>query len=504
LCSRSLSSSQRSLISPVNDTNKNRDTTRTQVYTYDHANRVLTGGTNSSCGSNCWGLTFGIDQWGNLQTAAATGSATPLNLSMNANNHITTAPFAYDAAGNETADAVSTYVWNAEGQLTTGGGVTYTCDGDGKRVEKSNGKLYWYGMSADALDETDATGSTTNSSFNEYIFFGAQRVARQDASGNVFYSFADHLGTSRTIVQAGQTTPCYDADFYPFGGEKQYTNTCTQNYKFTGKERDSESGLDNFGARYDASTVGRFMSPDPDNRGAVDEDPQTWNAYSYVRDNPLKYTDPDGTDVHLCVDIGNSSQTCVNLTDEQYRQLYNQQNGQQGINLPGGLFPNGNVTCNGGQVCGSAQYFEPGLSDDPIIAPTLFGGIAGGIKAGIRGIVEGIFGSGVKTAAEEAAEATVTDAAARAAAEVSNVVAKAAAGVGNQTVKVASKEAAEAAAKEFLGPDAAPITDRLTGAFKGWISSDGTRAVIDAHADEVGEHMNFINKMTGGNLHVRW
>ena len=68
-------------------------------------------------------------------------------------------------------------------------------------------------------------------------------------------------------------------------------------YKFTGKERDSESGLDNFGARYNASTLGRFMSPDPKQIGAHLFDPQTLNRYAYTRNNPLAYIDPDGKDL---------------------------------------------------------------------------------------------------------------------------------------------------------------------------------------------------------------
>ena len=48
--------------------------------------------------------------------------------------------------------------------------------------------------------------------------------------------------------------------------------------------------------------MGRFMSPDPDNEGAVDLDPQTWNMYSYVRNNPLRYTDPDGKNVLVCIE----------------------------------------------------------------------------------------------------------------------------------------------------------------------------------------------------------
>jgi RHS repeat-associated protein len=65
-------------------------------------------------------------------------------------------------------------------------------------------------------------------------------------------------------------------------------------HKFTGKERDSESNLDNFGARYDSLAMGRFMSPDPDNAGADPTNPQSWNMYAYVINNPLAFVDPDG------------------------------------------------------------------------------------------------------------------------------------------------------------------------------------------------------------------
>jgi RHS repeat-associated protein len=200
-------------------------------------------------------------------------------------------------------DGSHTYTYNAEEQTSTGAGVTYYYDGDGKRVRKSTGTLYWYGMGSDALDETDASGNLPN----EYIFFGGKRTARRDSSGNIFYYFADQIGTSRAIVQAGQTTPCYDQDFYPYGREiphgseiPAFVNTCPQNYKFTGKERDSESGLDNFGARYNSSQYGRFMTPDPiwvkDDRLI---DPQRLNLYAYGRNNPLKFTDPTGMDVTM-------------------------------------------------------------------------------------------------------------------------------------------------------------------------------------------------------------
>jgi len=64
--------------------------------------------------------------------------------------------------------------------------------------------------------------------------------------------------------------------------------------RYTGKERDTESGNDYFGARYYASSMGRFMSPDPENFGANIMNPQSWNMYSYAMNNPLINVDPDG------------------------------------------------------------------------------------------------------------------------------------------------------------------------------------------------------------------
>jgi RHS repeat-associated protein len=79
---------------------------------------------------------------------------------------------------------------------------------------------------------------------------------------------------------------------------------CFSQYRYTGKERDTESGLDYFGARYYASSTGRFMSPDwADKPDAVPysklDNPQSLNLYGYVLNNPLLKIDPDG---HCCWD----------------------------------------------------------------------------------------------------------------------------------------------------------------------------------------------------------
>jgi RHS repeat-associated protein len=63
---------------------------------------------------------------------------------------------------------------------------------------------------------------------------------------------------------------------------------------FTGKNRDNETGFDWFKVRYMSGAQGRFQSVDPGNAGAALGNPQTWNAYSYVANNPLSYTDPSG------------------------------------------------------------------------------------------------------------------------------------------------------------------------------------------------------------------
>ena len=85
----------------------------------------------------------------------------------------------------------------------------------------------------------------------------------------------------------------------PWGGELQFVNNDSNHYKFTGKERDSETQLDYFGARYYSNGLGRFVTPDWAAKAqpvpyAKMDTPQTLNLYSYVENNPLSKNDPDG------------------------------------------------------------------------------------------------------------------------------------------------------------------------------------------------------------------
>jgi len=197
--------------------------------------------------------------------------------------------YSYDNAGNMTGDAAYTYSYDAENRTTSANGVTYTYDGDGLRVEKSSGTLYWRSITGDALAESDLQGNITN----EYVFFAARRIARI-SSGTVNYFYSDALGTVHTITDA-TGHPCYDASFTPYGLEvpnPNITQTCSSNYKFTGYEYDSETGLYYGFARYYNPRLGRFMSADP--LGGDSGAPQTLNRYAYVVNSPTNFTDPSG------------------------------------------------------------------------------------------------------------------------------------------------------------------------------------------------------------------
>jgi RHS repeat-associated protein len=295
---------------------KGSDTSRSVSYTYDELNRVKNAVTGATSGANCWGQLFGsmsgsnfvsgYDIWGNLVTItpdpSRPGCSVPM-LSQGANTNNQISGFCYDQAGNLLAQSVPpcpspTYSYNAESQLITAVGVTYTYDGDGRRVMKSSGKLYWYGAGSDALDETDLAGNTNNASFKEYVFFGAKRIASRDFSNAVNYYFADHLGTARIVTNSSGTI-LDDSDFYPYGGERVVISSSGNTYKFDGKERDSESGNDDFGARFYSSSLGRWLSAD---WSAVPvpvpyanlTNPQTLNLYAIVNDNPVTFADLDG------------------------------------------------------------------------------------------------------------------------------------------------------------------------------------------------------------------
>jgi RHS repeat-associated protein len=292
----------------------NLDNTRTKNYTYDPLNRIASAYTQGNAPSTrSWGETFTIDAWGNVNNRAAITGKTnyePLSAAALVSNRLT--GYGYDTAGNMTSNGSATYTYDAENRLTATAGVTYTYDGDGTRVKKSNGTLYW---GSGPLAESDLTATAT--SWKEYVLFNGKRVARRDASNSsVHYYFADHLGSTSIISNSTGTTLEEDLDYYPYGGVAG--GTASDHYLFTGKERDSESGLDYFEARHYGSALGRFIQPDEPFADQDTLDPQSWNLYSYVRNNPMNSTDPHGRS--HCVQTDRQG-TLHCYTDEQWKRM---------------------------------------------------------------------------------------------------------------------------------------------------------------------------------------
>jgi len=221
---------------------------------------------------------------------------------------------------SDPSDAVSvTYDPENRVSSVSQGGVTttYTYDGDGNRVKKttsSTGMLYWYGLPG-VLAESDLTGTIKS----EYVFFNGTRVARRDevTPTGVSYYFSDHIKSASLVTDVAGNVKS-ESDYYPWGGELAMSNSDPNHYKFTGKERDSESGLDYFGARLYSAAMGRFMTPDWSERPVTIpyadlSDPQTLNLYNYVRNSPVARFDADG---HFVTSAGSATASaCSDGTD---------------------------------------------------------------------------------------------------------------------------------------------------------------------------------------------
>jgi RHS repeat-associated protein len=280
------------------------------VFSYDLLNRITQANTISTT-APCWGENYTIDYWGNLTNIAGvtsmpscmteTLSAAPATTL----NQLTA--YCYDAAGNmlqtgvcPTGSFTPTWAYDVENRLSSTAGYSYYYDADGARMEKSagaTGTMYWPGHGGEYLTEAAVNG-TINA---EYIYFAGKRLARMDQpNGQVHYYFSDHLASTSVITDTNSNIQS-QYYYYPFGGSQSSSGSDPNHYKFTGKERDSESGLDMFGARYYFSSFGRFVTPDWAAAPtavpyAAFGDPQSLNLYGYVRNNPLARRDVDGHD----------------------------------------------------------------------------------------------------------------------------------------------------------------------------------------------------------------
>jgi RHS repeat-associated protein len=294
------------------------------TYSYDDFNR-LSSGTAADDGGVDGGLTLswtydrgprrqvfvaGVeDRYGNrwTQTATGTGNASAVqpNLAFYGNNNQVSG-WDYDAAGNLLNDNRNTYAYDAEGRIVSLNSTpTYAYDAEGHRVAKlgSGGAAatsYILDLGGNQVTELNASGGWKHS--NVWTAGGRLLATYEGPAGTdtVGYHFhlTDWLGTQRmqTTAAGNQEEECYS---YPFGDGLTCTGTDATEHHFTSKERDTESGLDYFGARYLSSDLGRFMTPDWAAKPtavpyAEYGDPQSLNLYAYLQNNPIKGVDPDG------------------------------------------------------------------------------------------------------------------------------------------------------------------------------------------------------------------
>ncbi len=154
------------------------------------------------------------------------------------------------------------------------------------------GTFYVYAFDGRLLAEYNVLGQLVR----EYIYFGGMLVAEyRNQESRLLYYTSDQINSTR-IVTDNTGTVVYAAAHEPYGGiQKTWVSSYDPSLKFSGKERDAESDLDYFGARYYDRSLYRFLSVDPIISGrAALSNPQRWNQYAYCLSNPVNYVDQGG------------------------------------------------------------------------------------------------------------------------------------------------------------------------------------------------------------------
>ncbi|MGA2402490.1 MAG: SpvB/TcaC N-terminal domain-containing protein, partial [Syntrophobacteraceae bacterium] len=220
--------------------------------------------------------------------------------------------YQYDANGNMTGETTSRHFeWDHADRMRvfrtqTGASepsvhAHYLYDSSGQRVKKlvrKQGGQVEVTVYVDGVFEYQriVQGGTVEENNTLHVMDNQSRIAlvrvgnpfANDTTPAVKYHLGDHLGSSNLVIDAsGSLINC--EEYTPYG-ETSFGSFARKKYRFTGKERDEESGLNYHGARYYAAWLGRWTSCDP--TGPVD----SINLYRFVKNNPLLFVDPHGTD----------------------------------------------------------------------------------------------------------------------------------------------------------------------------------------------------------------
>ncbi len=313
-------------------------------YSADDLSRIA----SVSCGST-WAQTFTYDAFGNLTKNGSISWIPGYNTST---NRYSLAGTSYDADGNVLKDTFNYYTWDAEGKtLSTaydnGGGQTwtFTYDAFGHKVEWLENGNYESSYVTLGNYKLSATGQTAG--YSLYPLPGGSFIS--EGGGWTGIQMADWLGTIRAVAN-DSADDMQTGAHAPFGEEYSFTSAYPKPSIFTGQEDD---GNDNpttyyFPERHYASTQGRWLSPDPAGLAAADpSNPQSWNRYAYVLNNPLSYTDPLG----LYCYYGDTSEGSSDWGDSSQYDFHSDQGTCEGNGPEGGGTwfddPSTTVTVNG-------------------------------------------------------------------------------------------------------------------------------------------------------------
>jgi RHS repeat-associated protein len=279
------------------------------AFGYDQFNRLTSRTvTGSSAPQN---YTYGYDRYGNRlsQTAADGGPSPQLTISATT-NQITSTGYSYDAAGNVTSDGFHTYTYDAEGNVTAvDGGTTasYVYNALNQRVSENLGGLkeqFAYNVGGQRVSIWNAASPIAL--LMEQYYVGNKRVAYY-AGSTLNFQHQDWTGTERMrttyngAVEGSFTSMSFGDAFATVSGIDG------DPYHYAMLDHDNSSDTDHAQFRQYSSTPGRWMSPDPYSGSYNMRNPQSFNRYSYVLNNPLAGVDPSGLDCDLAVSRGGVS-----------------------------------------------------------------------------------------------------------------------------------------------------------------------------------------------------
>jgi RHS repeat-associated protein len=264
--------------SPSATTSAGSASSETESFGYDILDRLTSV-------SGAYSESYSYNQIGNMLSKNGSSYTYPSNgVRPHAVSAVGSTSYAYDANGNMTTRGSQTITWDVENRpVTVTGGASFVYDGDGSRVKKTeNGQEILY---INRYFEKNLTTGTVTTSY----YLGDKLIA-QRAGTTLNYIHQDHL-TGTSIVSTSGGALVSSISFHPYGSAR--SGDVPTDRKFTGQRLDG-TGLYYYGARYYDPTIGRFVSPDPtvpDTRN-----PQAFNKYSYVINNPTGAIDPSGLD----------------------------------------------------------------------------------------------------------------------------------------------------------------------------------------------------------------